>query len=87
MIKSISVQRITSNNYVKFTWTAEGNLRIKVPVDDTDEIENKYIEIGYMVVTKLGPVDRTFRGKIEIGKSTILTMYNDSKTISKTVSI
>jgi hypothetical protein len=64
---------------VKFTVTRDRELRIKIPVECSQEKAIEYVLIGYYIREKLKDIDRTYRGKIKIGETEFF-MWNDSKT-------
>lgn len=87
MINSIESRKSTRFGFVKITWTANGDLRVKVPVDCNDEFEQRCIQICRLVVEGIGPTEMTLRGKFRPDEDNTVTLYNDSKTVSKVVSV
>jgi hypothetical protein len=86
MNNTILVEQKLTSDYVKFTVTRDNDLRIKVPVGTPQSGIDAWTRAGMNLISTIAPVDRTYRGKVRIGKSH-LTMYNDAKTQSITVEL
>lgn len=87
MINSVESKKSTRYGFVKITWTANRDLRVKVPVDCDDEFEQKCILLCRQVVESVGPTEMTLRGKFQPDVDSTVTLYNDSKTVSKVTSV
>lgn len=86
MANSILVEKKMTSDFVKFTVTRDGDLRIKVPIGMSQEDIDSWTKAGINLADAISPVDRTYRGKVRIGMSNV-TMYNDAKTQSVSVEL
>lgn len=87
MISTVESQKSTRHGFVKVTWTANGDLRVKVPSDCSDETEQSLINLCRDIVKRIGPTKVTLRGKFLPETDTMITLYNDSKTFEEKVMI
>ncbi len=77
---------VTNTSYIKFTITANGDIRIKVNSDVDESEYPRYVEIGKHIASRLEPRNKTMRGKMR-PEDTSITMSNDSKKEHQTITL
>lgn len=68
----------TNTNKIKFTVTANGDVRVKVNHSVNESEFPFYVALGEEVSRKLGPVSKTHRGNMTLDDK-VLILFNDSK--------
>lgn len=74
----------TKTDKIKFTCTADGDVRVKVNHSVKEPEFPFYVALGEEVLRKLGPVSKTFRGNMYLDDKELI-LYNDSKKESVTL--
>lgn len=74
------VEKKTSFQYIKFTFTGDNKIRVKVPIDSDDDVADYWLNIAIKIRESLpNKLEKTFRGKIRKEEPKILTLFSDSK--------
>jgi hypothetical protein len=76
----LEIRKITTDT-IKFTFTANEDIRVKVPTTMNEKDCAYWIDIATKIKDKIYPIQKTFRGKIKTDFS-FLILQNDSKTES-----
>lgn len=77
---------VTSPNRVKFTVTADGDIRIKFNEKATQSDKDRYTNIGYYISNLVKSFGKTMRGNM-LPDAASITMYNDNKNESLAITL
>lgn len=78
----------TSSNVIKFTFTKDGDIRLKFPKEMDEKDCWKWVRFAEQTRTRLGSIEKIYRGKVKSddGYSSLI-LQNDAKKESITVPI